>query len=67
MPSDFKPHDHSLQPIQLELLAGCIYIALTRDAPDFNPFRNAVEPLLIPYRLADAKIAFQSTLLEKAN
>src|ERR1700728_5336012 len=38
MPSDFKPGDHSLQPVQLELLAGCIYIALSRDAPDFNPF-----------------------------
>jgi Rieske 2Fe-2S family protein len=67
MPSDFKPGDHGLQPVQLELLAGCIYIALTRDAPDFNPFRNAVAPLLTPYKLADAKVAFQSTLLEKAN
>jgi glycine betaine catabolism A len=67
MQSDFKPGDHSLQPLQIELLAGCIYIALTGDAPDFNPFRNAVAPLLAPYKLPDAKIAFQSTLIEKAN
>lgn len=67
MPSDFRLEDHSLQPVRLELLAGCIYIALSADAPDFTPFRTAVAPLLAPYRLADAKVAFQSTLFEKAN
>jgi Rieske 2Fe-2S family protein len=67
MQAEFKIGDYSLQPIQVELLAGCIYIALTRDAPDFNPFRNTVAPLLAPYKLAHAKLAFQSTLIEKAN
>jgi glycine betaine catabolism A len=67
MPADFRPEDHGLCPIQVELLAGCIYVALQGDAPDFGSFRDAVEPLLAPYRLRDAKVAFQSTLIEKAN
>jgi glycine betaine catabolism A len=67
MPSDFRLEDHVLQAVQVELLAGCIYVALTNEAPDFNPFRAAAAPLLAPYRMTDAKVAFESTLVEKAN
>jgi glycine betaine catabolism A len=67
MPSDFKPADHALRGIPVELLAGCIYVALSHEAPDFGPFRAAVAPLLAPYKMADAKVAFESTLVEKAN
>lgn len=67
MPPDFRLEDHTLQPVQVELLAGCIYVALTHEAPDFSPFRDGVAPLLAPYRLTDAKVAFQSVLVEKAN
>jgi glycine betaine catabolism A len=67
MPPDFRVEQHSLVPIRVELLAGCIYVALTDDVPDFTPFRTAVAPLLAPYRLTEGKVAFQSTLIEKAN
>lgn len=67
MPSDFRMDEHHLSPIRVELLAGCIYVAITADAPDFKPFRDAVAPLLAPYHLADAKVAFESTMIEKAN
>jgi glycine betaine catabolism A len=67
MPSDFRMADHGLLPVQVELVAGCIYVALTSAAPAFTPFRAALEPRLGAYRLADAKVAFQSTLIEKAN
>jgi Rieske 2Fe-2S family protein len=67
MPPDFRPGDHALRPVPVELLAGCIYIALSNEAPDFSPFRAAVAPLLAPYKMADAKVAFESTLVEKAN
>ena len=67
MPADFKIGDHGLLPVQVELAAGCIYVALTSGAPDFTPFRTALESRLGVYRLADAKVAFQSTLIEKAN
>jgi Rieske 2Fe-2S family protein len=67
MPDDFKLEDHSLQPIRVERLAGCIYVALTDEVPDFAPFRAAAAPLLAPYGLTDARVAFESTLIEKAN
>jgi Rieske 2Fe-2S family protein len=67
MPADFKMGDHGLVPVQVERVAGCIYVALTSGAPDFTPFRTALEPRLRVYRLTDAKVAFQSTLMEKAN
>src|SRR4029077_7032596 len=67
MPRDFRPGDHALRSVPVELLAGCIYIALSNEAPDFSPFRAAVAPLLAPYKMADAKVAFESTLVEKAN
>lgn len=67
MPSDFRAEDHGLLPVRVETVAGCIYIALTSHAPEFNSFRTAVAPLLAPYRLSEAKVAFQSSLTEKAN
>jgi Rieske 2Fe-2S family protein len=67
MSSDFRVKDHGLRALEVELLAGCVYVALTDEAPDFRPFRAAVEPLLAPYRMTEAKVAFESTLLERAN
>ena len=67
MSPDFRAADHALRTIPVETLEGCIYIALSDDAPDFSPFRSAVAPLLAPYNMAEAKVAFSSTLIEKAN
>src|SRR5271155_2999641 len=59
MPADFKVADHGLQPVEVQLAAGCIYVALTGGAADFAPFRAALESGLGVYRLKDAKVAFQ--------
>ena len=67
MPEDFSTAEHGLQPIRVELLAGCIYVALSDAVPDFAPFRAAAAPLLAPYRLSESKVAFESTLIERAN
>jgi glycine betaine catabolism A len=67
MPADFKSADYGLKPIRVELVAGCIYAALTAGVPDFTPFRAALESRLGVYRLSESKVAFQSTMMEKAN
>ena len=67
MPEDFDPSAHSLNPVQLKTLEGALYVCLSDDAPDFAPFRQAFTPLLAPHDLANAKLAFESTLVEKAN
>ncbi|MBS0364710.1 MAG: aromatic ring-hydroxylating dioxygenase subunit alpha [Proteobacteria bacterium] len=67
MPKDLDFEAHSLIPFRIELLEGCVYGALGPDAPDFAPFRAAATSFLRPYRLAEAKLAHQSVLIEKAN
>jgi Rieske 2Fe-2S family protein len=67
MPSTFLPGEHRLTPLGIGLMGGCIYVSLTPDVPDFAPFSNEVAPLLLPYRLTEAKLAHQSLLVERAN
>jgi glycine betaine catabolism A len=64
---DFQFADHSLGPIRVEAVAGCIYAALTDEAPDFADFRAEVERGLMPYRLAQGKVAHTVELIENAN
>ena len=67
MPDDFDRSDHGLRPINLETMAGVIYICFGDTPPDFAPFRTAFEPLLAPHDLLNAKVAFESVLVERAN
>ena len=67
MASGFNTGDHGLSPVHVEVLAGCIYVSFAPVPLDFSDFRAAVEPRLLPYRLAEAKVAARSSLIEKAN
>ena len=67
MPEEFDPAEHSLKPVALEVLSGAIYVCLAGEPPPFAPFRDAFAPLIAPHDLANAKLAFESTLVEKAN
>jgi Rieske 2Fe-2S family protein len=67
MPADFVLTEYFLSPITVARAAGCIYITIGSDAPDFTPFGAAISTLLAPYRLTEAKLAHESTLVEKAN
>src|ERR1700722_4519751 len=67
MPADFSLTEHFLSPVAVGCAAGCIYIAIGPDAPEFTPFGAAISTLLAPYRLIEAKLAHETTLVEKAN
>lgn len=67
MGEDFDPTVHNLRPVHLATAAGSIYVCIADDPPDFAPFRAAVAPLLAPHTLADARLAHESTLVERAN
>ncbi len=58
---------YHLLPIRVELIGGCIYVALSEDAPDIAPFRAALEPALKPHNLKDLKVAHVVELPERAN
>jgi glycine betaine catabolism A len=55
------------EPLHCSTLAGYIFVCLAAQAPDFSAFARAAEPYLLPHRLRDAKVAFESTIVEHAN
>ncbi|MBN3786539.1 aromatic ring-hydroxylating dioxygenase subunit alpha [Burkholderia sp. Ac-20353] len=67
MGPDFDQSIHGLIPVQCETVAGLIFIALSEDVPPFGPFRTALEPLLAPHNLKDAKVAHAMVIVEDAN
>ncbi|MFS2327101.1 aromatic ring-hydroxylating dioxygenase subunit alpha [Brucella sp. H1_1004] len=64
---DFKPTEYGLKQVHCESVAGYIYVCLADDAPDFNSFRTLVEPYLAPHNIKEAKVAFESSIIEKGN
>ncbi|MBL3703974.1 Rieske 2Fe-2S domain-containing protein [Sulfitobacter sp. BDSS02] len=67
MGPDFDASKYGLKPIHCRELAGLVYICLADQAPDFDAFATLAEPYLAPHDLSDAKIAYQSTIVEEGN
>jgi Rieske 2Fe-2S family protein len=67
MPESFERESHGLNPIHVESVAGVLYVCLAEDPPRIDAFRRALEPLLAPHDLANAKVAYESTLVERGN
>jgi Rieske 2Fe-2S family protein len=67
MAEDFDKTQFSLKPVHCESVGGYIFICLAQNVPDFAPVRATIEPYMAPHRMSEAKIAFQSTIIEKGN
>jgi Rieske 2Fe-2S family protein len=67
MGEHFRPGEHSLFPVCVESVCGVIYVCLAENPPDIAPFRRAIEPLLAPHRLLEAKLAHENVLIERGN
>ena len=67
MAKPFDPQALGLKPIACESVGGYVFICLAKDAPDFAPLRAAMAPYFAPHALENAKVAFESTILEKGN
>ena len=67
MADDFDPSQFSLKPVACESVGGYIFICLADEPMDFAPFRTLMEPFFAPHRLTEAKVAFESTIVEKGN
>jgi Rieske 2Fe-2S family protein len=63
----FDPAQRGLKPVHCETVGGYVWVCVAPHAPDFAAFRANVEPYLLPHRLAEAKVAFESTIVEKGN
>ncbi len=67
MAEDFDKADHGLKPVACESVAGYVFICVAAEPPDFAAFRGMMEPYFAPHRLSEARVAFESTIIERAN
>lgn len=67
MGESFDKSTYGLKPVACELAGGYIFISLAEKPMDFSPFRATMEPYFLPHRLRDAKVAYESTIIEKGN
>jgi glycine betaine catabolism A len=66
-PDGFDKTKFGLKSVACENVAGCVFICLADAPPDFAPFRRLIEPYFAPHRLAEAKVAHESAIVEKGN
>ncbi len=67
MAEDFDKSQFSLKPVACESVAGYIFICLADKPAEFAPFAQLMQPYFAPHRLTEAKVAFESTIIEKGN
>lgn len=67
MGPDFDASKHGLKPVHCRDLAGLIYICLAENAPDFDAVSTLAWPYLAVHDLTDAKLAFETTIVENGN
>ncbi|RFB79867.1 aromatic ring-hydroxylating oxygenase subunit alpha [Methylovirgula sp. 4M-Z18] len=67
MAEGFDKAEFGLKPVACESVAGYIFICLAKEPAEFAPVRQMMEPYFAPHRLGEAKVAFESTIIEKGN
>lgn len=67
MGPDFDASKHGLKPVACEDAAGMVFICLADTPPDNSAMLETARRYLAPHRLNDAKIAHESTIIEKGN
>jgi glycine betaine catabolism A len=67
MGEDFDRSKYGLKPVHCQSVGGYIWLCLAADAPDFESIRRHIEPYFLPHNLHQTKIAFESTIIERAN
>ena len=67
MGDDFDKAPFGLKPVHCGLVAGYIFVCVAADAPAFERFAATAAAYLGPHRLGEAKVAFESTIVENGN
>jgi glycine betaine catabolism A len=67
MGAGFDKSQYGLHPVNCESIGGYVWICLAREAPDFGPIRKHIEPYFLPHNLQNSKVAFETSIVEKAN
>lgn len=67
MGQDFDKSLFSLNPVHLRECAGYLFISLAASPIPFDAFADTVLPYLLPHDLKNSRVAFESTIIERAN
>ncbi len=67
MGAGFDRGAYALKQLHCETVAGYIFVCLAAQAPDFSATRAQLSAYLGPHRLAAARVAFESTIIEDGN
>jgi Rieske 2Fe-2S family protein len=68
MTPSFPKENFGLNPIEVAVIGGLIYVCLTTPAPvDIEEVRTRLGPYLAPYELPKTKIAYQKDIIESCN
>lgn len=67
MGPDFDAARHGLKPVACVDVAGMVFVCLADQPPAINAMVETATRYLAPHRLTEAKIAFESTIIEKGN
>ncbi len=67
MGPDFDPSRYPLKPVGCESVGGYVFVCYAENPPDFSAVRAQIEPYMRPHRLDQAKVAWQSSIIEKGN
>jgi len=67
MGASFDRAQYGLKPVHCTSVGGYIWVCVAKVAPDFEPIRKHIEPYFLPHHMQDTKVAFESTIIERAN
>jgi Rieske 2Fe-2S family protein len=67
MGAGFDRSQHGLKAVHCTSVGGYVWICLAKAAPDFEPVRKHIEPYFLPHGLQHTKVAFESSIIERAN
>ncbi|WP_159587753.1 aromatic ring-hydroxylating oxygenase subunit alpha [Chelativorans xinjiangense] len=67
MPAGFDTSRYGLAPVAVQFVCGLVYVSMAPDPPALEGFRAAVTPYIAPHQPDRTKVAFTSTIVEKAN
>lgn len=67
MGADFDLNQYGLKPLHVKTAGGYIFVSLADNPPEIDDFLRTLEHYMEPYDMENAKVAVQTTLVEKAN
>jgi Rieske 2Fe-2S family protein len=63
----FDPAEYGLRQAHVASIAGYIFVCVAETAPEFEPLRRMVTPYFAPFDVANAKVAYESSIIEEGN